>query len=168
MKELESRPVGAPTPSQDLRQRLRDDPTHVLVDGAVTVKLASLPEHITTKIVENPFFQLGSSGAADPTMAFNHLPVLLVSHQPDEGKKLMARIRNAQRICISSAVYFLKAIGIQDFPVYGLATCGFRAYLSQAWYSREDDVSSSYALHFLSKRTLRASASAATYRTGAS
>ena len=129
----------------DLELRLKKDPTYVFVDGAITLSAdsflagLSLPASTGTCIARNPFFSTGTAAL--------HLPVLLVKHQM-EASSLTNGTMNAQRVCICSAAYFLKALGIQDFPVYGLAICGSRAFLSQAWYSREDDVSFPHRLDF--------------------
>ena len=132
----------------DLELRLKNDPIYVFVDGAITLSAdsffagLSLPASTRTHITHNPFFDSLGTGTAAV-----HLPILLVKHQT-EASELTDGTVNAQRVCICSAVYFLKTLGIQDFPVYGLATCGTRAFLSQAWYSRENDVSFPYPLDF--------------------
>nr|VWO98525.1 Type III effector HopAH1 [Ganoderma boninense] len=47
--------------------------------------------------------------------------------------------RNAQRIVIASAAWYLSRLQIEDFPVFGLVTCGEKGYLSQAWVSSRDN-----------------------------
>ncbi len=76
-----------------------------------------------------------------------HLPVLLVKHQDDdEDDKLQTPTSNMQRINCVSAVRFLAALGIKDFPVYGLSTYGPRSSLCQAWHSGADNVGAGYDL----------------------
>lgn len=70
-----------------------------------------------------------------------HLPILLVNHQ-GAGEKLKNSTINAQRFACVSAASFLTALGIKDFPVYGLAPYGSYGIVSQAWYSTTDNVCS--------------------------
>ncbi|TFK94547.1 hypothetical protein K466DRAFT_535899 [Polyporus arcularius HHB13444] len=55
------------------------------------------------------------------------LPVLLVNHQVHECG-LDDSTRNKQRLNCVSAAQFLAALGIKDFPVYGLTTSGQYGY----------------------------------------
>ncbi len=67
------------------------------------------------------------------------LPVLLVNHQVHECG-LDDSTRNKQRLNCVSAAQFLAALGIKDFPVYGLTTSGQYGYVCSTWYSSEDSV----------------------------
>ncbi|KAI0349505.1 hypothetical protein OH77DRAFT_1432014 [Trametes cingulata] len=66
-----------------------------------------------------------------------HLPVLIVTSQRF-GEALDNPTRNRQRIACTSAVRFLLALGVADFPVYGLSICGPYGILCMAWYSSQD------------------------------
>ncbi|RDX40639.1 hypothetical protein OH76DRAFT_1423591 [Lentinus brumalis] len=79
------------------------------------------------------------STAAEPNASRHilHLPVLLVNHQVHECG-LDDSTRNKQRLNCVSAAQFLAALGIKDFPVYGLATSGQYGYVCSTWYSSED------------------------------
>ncbi|KAM5530560.1 hypothetical protein V8D89_015795, partial [Ganoderma adspersum] len=130
--------------SKNFHLRLEDYPTHVAIDAAVTASIddflenLALPQQLVDQISLNAFFELEPSCTNGGKF---HLPVLLIKHQDrlNGTSEPTNATRSEQRVCVASAVYFLKALGIQEFPVYGLAICGFRAYLSQAWYSTEDD-----------------------------
>lgn len=58
-----------------------------------------------------------------------------------EGEESRTAARNAQRMFCVNAVQFLAALGIKDFPVYGLLVDGSCGSLSQAWVSAENHVS---------------------------
>ncbi|KAM5530552.1 hypothetical protein V8D89_015787 [Ganoderma adspersum] len=67
-----------------------------------------------------------------------HLPLLLVKHQSHATELEVATV-NEQRMACASAVRFLAALGITEFPVYGLATFGSRGVVSQAWYEASEN-----------------------------
>ena len=157
VKITRKEPVGR---LKSFQLRLEDYPTHVTIDAAVTVSIdeflenLALPQKLVDRISLNPFFELEPFCTDGGKF---HLPVLLIKHQErlNGTSEPTNATRSEQRVCLASAVYFLKALEVQEFPVYGLAICGFRAYLSQAWYSTEDDVSHLCSL-LRSTRTLTA------------
>ena len=68
------------------------------------------------------------------------LPVLLITHQEYGRPVLEESTATEQRLACTSAVRFLAALGITDFPVYGLATYGPFGVACQAWYSTKHKV----------------------------
>ncbi|KAI0349503.1 hypothetical protein OH77DRAFT_1594191 [Trametes cingulata] len=67
-----------------------------------------------------------------------HLPVLLITFQ-SVGDALDNSTRNRQRMACTGAVRFLLALGVADFPIYGLSVCGPYGTLCMAWYSSQDE-----------------------------
>ncbi len=118
-------------------------PIRFSVDGAITVTIpvSSDPEFLEQHaevLRELAFFELLDAGlqvhVSDGDVQL-HLPLLLIKNQPrypDEGSNESARVARSQeqRIATSSAAWFLAHLGIKDFPVFGLVTCGKEGYLS--------------------------------------
>ncbi|KAI0349816.1 hypothetical protein OH77DRAFT_1525343 [Trametes cingulata] len=71
------------------------------------------------------------------TEAF-HLPLLLFTFQ-DCGTSLQDTTRNQQRLACTSAAKFLAALGVKDFPVFGLSICGPYGIPCAAWCSSQDE-----------------------------
>ncbi|TBU44910.1 hypothetical protein BD309DRAFT_861349 [Dichomitus squalens] len=134
------------------RKRLNNYPTKFTIDGAVTVAIPAFFDNLsnaaegTEELSEElRFFETDPGQGDRPAFGCSMqgtalcLPVLLVREQLGEGAKGEIAARQEQRIAISSAAWFLKVLGIIDFPVYGLMIDGQYAYLSQAWYSEKDE-----------------------------
>ncbi|RPD72917.1 hypothetical protein L226DRAFT_141246 [Lentinus tigrinus ALCF2SS1-7] len=68
-----------------------------------------------------------------------HLPYLVVDHKLDD-QNLMGTAERQRRMNSVSAAAFLRAIGITDFNVYGVAQSGPYYTVSATWYSSEDKV----------------------------
>ncbi|KAH9941907.1 hypothetical protein B0H21DRAFT_542786 [Amylocystis lapponica] len=64
------------------------------------------------------------------------LPVLLVEHRKGTAARYTA---NWHRLYSCSAVRFLQAVGITDFPVFSLITRGSVGLLFMTWYSSTDE-----------------------------
>lgn len=105
----------------------------------MTIPVSSDPEFLEqhAKVLRDlAFFEPSDAGpqASDGDVQL-HLPLLLIKNQPrypDEGSNESARVARSQeqRIATSSAAWFLAHLGIKDFPVFGLVTCGKEGYLS--------------------------------------
>ncbi|KAI0695658.1 hypothetical protein C8T65DRAFT_664825 [Cerioporus squamosus] len=137
-KDIEGVRAESDAIAAECRQRLARYPARATLEGAVTVELEDVADHLRS--IE------GASGAEDlmGTLSFfrSHgggvrslsLPLLLITHQ-DYGTALVDSTVTEQRLACVSAVRFLAALGITDFPIYGLATYGRFGVACQAWYS---------------------------------
>ena len=67
------------------------------------------------------------------------IPFLVCEYKKDKHES--ARVAQNQRLmyCVST-VRFLAAMGIKDFPIFGLATHGPHGTICAAWVSEKDDV----------------------------
>ena len=63
------------------------------------------------------------------------LPQLLVEHKT--ANKTERRVLNQSRMYCVSAVAFLAAIGITDYPVFGLVTRGTIGAVIMAWRDKQ-------------------------------
>ncbi len=142
---------------EKLKARVQRYPVGGFVDAGIFVAIDDLLVDLQSPDGAQAFLQditflVGPSAPQDTTApagstaadwnASRHmlrLPVLLVNHQIHECG-LDDSTRNKQRLNCVSAVQFLAALGIKDFPVYGLATSGQHGYVSSTWYSSEDSV----------------------------
>ncbi|RDX44670.1 hypothetical protein OH76DRAFT_1408908 [Lentinus brumalis] len=122
----------------ECRQRLARYPTSATLEAAVTVEFEDVMDQLRSIV--------GGGGAEELMHAMSFfqddgdrvrslsLPLLLITHQ-DSGTALDASATTEQRLACISAVRFLAALGITDFPIYGLATYGRFGVVCQAWYS---------------------------------
>ncbi|TBU28813.1 hypothetical protein BD309DRAFT_979786 [Dichomitus squalens] len=133
-----------------MMHRLQAYPVGVEVDLAYTVAIKGLLHELVHRFGDvhggRTFanMRVFSSNPPNRNLALDacdsefdvHLPVLLINHQSQASRdKLQTETRNKQRVAVASAAWFFRTMGIVDFPVYGLAVCGSRGYLTQAWYS---------------------------------
>ncbi len=145
---------------EKLKARVQRYPVGGFVDAGIFVAIDDILDGLQSDtgpdgaqaFLRDISFLVGSSIPQDPTAPTGnyaadrntlrhtlHLPVLLVNHQIHECG-LDDSTRNKQRLNCVSAAQFLAALGIKDFPVYGLVTSGQYGYVSSTWYSSADDV----------------------------
>ncbi len=139
-----------------LMERLPFYPVYFSVEGAITVTVpilvADLPGNASDTLQNFAFFEPADSQPSDDSSSIQlQLPLLLIRDQIKSNNRdgldkykipPQYSTRNAQRIATASAAWYLAHLGIQDFPVFGLVTCGKKGYLSQAWVSKRDEVRS--------------------------
>ncbi|RDX40632.1 hypothetical protein OH76DRAFT_1490120 [Lentinus brumalis] len=132
-----------------LSARLKRYPLSGFIDAALSIVIDALLDGLDlvaaqaflqgiSYFVTPPTEEAVTGTVGDNSRHVLHLPVLLVNHQNHECG-LDHSTRNKQRLNCVGAVQFLAALGIKDFPVYGLATSGQYGYVSSTWYSSEDN-----------------------------
>ncbi|KAM5540012.1 hypothetical protein V8D89_006152 [Ganoderma adspersum] len=130
---------------KDAMERFKESidqyPIEDVLDAAVTVPIEDFYHTLETNVSSVQdlqdhilFLKRLQDGFAETRF---HLPLLLVKHQEDD-RRLRTATRNIQRIDCISAVRFLAAFGINNFPIYGLSIYGSRGSLCRAWYSEVD------------------------------
>ncbi|EGO29000.1 hypothetical protein SERLADRAFT_456323 [Serpula lacrymans var. lacrymans S7.9] len=68
------------------------------------------------------------------------LPVLTAEYKKKDVTTTFKAL-NQSRMYTVSALYFLRSLGIVDFPLFGLVTSGSEGAVSMAWYSSKQQVS---------------------------
>ncbi|KAI1787517.1 hypothetical protein LXA43DRAFT_896148 [Ganoderma leucocontextum] len=134
--------------------RLWRYPIQFSVDGAFTVTVtipASSIEALDCDVDilrDLAFFETSDRETSSGNVQL-HLPLLLIKKRAGlaneqasvatRNKRARVATTNEQRIATASAAWFLAHLGIKDFPIFSLVTCGEKGYLSQAWFSTRDE-----------------------------